>query len=182
MTKINDKAAFLKITMPLPKGLTWEEAIEERTNLARRVRERKQTLKAKRPQQFVLILTEESNPTGLLLFTSDGLTPQNIDLYKGVSKHGEPFFEELLDLTDVISHVQPLKSHLNSIPIGRNSYLNSAGDRRVSITFRTSNIHEAEAILKLIYGDGNVVGLGIQPHVERPHGRFRIKKTKPVNR
>jgi hypothetical protein len=176
ITKISKAKAFLEVTMPLPEGLSWDQAIHERTNCARRIRERNSRTGTPRPTLFIFIKTTDGQPSGLVVYSSDIPTDDNIDLYRGASIFGVPGVRVMFDHIDVESRIKPLRSDLHAVPVGKKSYLATQGDPQPIFEFMVHDIEEVEQLLKYIYEPGKVIPMGIQPHVRRPHGTYKIKR------
>lgn len=176
ITKINQAKAFLEITMPLPDDLTWEQALLERTNCARRIRERNSRTDTPRPTLFIVIKTSDGQPSGLVVYSTDIPTDNNIDLYYGASIFGIPGVRVLFDHIDVESRIKPLRPDLHAVPVGKKSYLPTQGDPQPIYEFMVTDIEEVEQLLKYIFEPGKIIPMGIQPHVERPHGTYKIKR------
>jgi len=162
--------------MPLPQGLSWDEALAERTKCARRIRERIMRAEAPRPSLFIVVETENGQPAALIVFSSDLPTDHNIGIYDGVSKFGSPKFRFLLDEVDVESRIKPLRPDLHAVPPGKKSYLPTQGDRQPIFEFMVNDIQEVEDLLQYVFEPGKIIPMGIQPHVERPHGTYKIKQ------
>lgn len=162
--------------MPLPQALNWDQALAERTKCARRIRERIARAKTPRPSLFIVIKTENGQPAALTVFSSDLPTDHNIGIYDEVSKYGPIKVRFLLDEVDVESRIKPLRPDLHAVPPGKKSYLPTQGDRQPVVEFMVNDIYEVEELLKYIFEPGKVIPMGIQPHVERPHGIFKIKR------
>ena len=181
ITKINQAKAFLEITMPLPEGLTWEQALLERTNCARRIRERNSRTDTPRPTLFIVIKTSDGQPSGLVVYSTDIPTDNNIDLYYGASIFGIPGVRVLFDHIDVESRIKPLRPDLHAVPVGKKSYLPTQGDPQPIYEFMVTDIEEVEQLLKYIYEPGKIIPMGVQPHVQRPHGTYKIKRPRNMN-
>jgi hypothetical protein len=176
ITKICRFEAFLEVSVPLPAGLSWDQAIYERTNIARRIRERNGRTYIPRPQTFVIIKTDSGQPSGLIVYSSDLPADENISIYDGLSPCGESTIDFLLDNYDVESRIKALRGDLHAVPVGKKSYLPTRGHQQPIVEFMASNIEELESWLCFIFEPGKIIPLGIQPHVERPHGTYKIKR------
>ena len=164
--------------MPLPEEFSWNQAILERTNCARRIRERNSRTDTPRPSLFIMIKTHGGQPSDLIVYTSDLPTTDNIDLYYGASIFGKPTIRFLFDHLDVESRIRPLRQDLHAVPVGKKSYLPTQGDPQPIYEFMVDDIEEVEQLLKYIFEPGKIIPMGIQPHVERPHGTYKIKRSR----
>ena len=167
--------------MPLPEGLTWEQALLERTNCARRIRERNSRTDSPRPTLFIVIKTSDGQPSGLVVYSTDIPTDNNIDLYYGASIFGIPGVRVLFDHIDVESRIKPLRPDLHAVPVGKKSYLPTQGDPQPIYEFMVTDIEEIEQLLKYIYEPGKIIPRGVQPHVERPPGTYNLKRPRNMN-
>ena len=174
MVKLTESKAYTKLEVPLYVGIGWEEALYERAQYARRIRERYTRSIFLRPTLFVVITTTNGEPTGLTVFTSEILSYEAFNIFLESSKYGKPIDELLLDNMGVIQLTASLHSDLRAAPALKNSYLFTKGRRHVVYEFSTASIVEAEQILKIIFEPGKITRLKTLSQGDKAIRQYKI--------
>lgn len=159
VVKLAESKSYTKLNVPLYVGIGWNEALYERTQYARRIRERYTRSIFLRPTLFIVITTTNGEPTGLTVFTSEILSYKTFKIFLEASKYGELTEELLLDNMGVIQLAPSLHSDLRAAPALKNSYLFTKGCRQEIYEFSTASFVEAEQILEIIFEPGKITRL-----------------------